>query len=143
MSREPWEAIGRWIVGEGPWPRVHLLQPPGSSLCGQTAVAMILGVPLEEGVELVGHRGGTSLRELEIALGKRGVRLWDRVPGPPPTNGQGLHLCRARWPRGGGHWIVLEGGRWLDPAGTYRWPPGGRIVSSWEVRPLATPQPQG
>lgn len=112
----------------------HLLQPPGSSLCGQTAVAMILGISLEKAVELVGHRNGTAREELEAALRKRGVRLWDRTLGPPPTNGRGLYLCSVRWPRGGGHWIVLDGGRWLDPDPSYRWPPGGRIVAHYEVR---------
>ena len=132
-----WEAMGLWMMGEGPRPHPpapHVVQPPGSSLCGQAAVAMLLGLTLEEGVELVGHRGGTNLQELETALKKKGVRLWDRVAGPPPTNGRGLYLCGARWVRGGGHWIVLDGGRWLDPSPGHPWPTGGRITAHWEVR---------
>lgn len=113
--------------------RTHLLQPPGSSLCGQTVVAMVLGITLDEAVSLVGKTGGTRLEDLETALGKKGVRLWPRVPGPPPMNGGGLYICSVRWKRGG-HWLLIDGSRRLDPEGSYSWPREGRIVAFWEVR---------
>lgn len=118
--------------------RVHLRQPEGSSLCGQTVVAMILGITLEEAIALVGKRGATSRADLERALGERGWKLWGPIPGPPPTNGSGLYLCVVRWPRKGAHWLLLDGGRWLDPEGSYRWPPGSRITSHHEVMKKAT-----
>jgi hypothetical protein len=57
-------------------------QPPGSSLCGQTCVAMIAGITLEESIEAFrGKKGGTRTKEVVAALRKLGINCGD----PPLT----------------------------------------------------------
>jgi len=48
-------------------------QPPGSPLCGQTCVAMILDIPLTDAVKAVGKASGTTGPDLARALTKMGI----------------------------------------------------------------------
>lgn len=66
----------------------RMFQPEGSSLCGQTCVAMIASVSLEESIEAFGgKRGGTRTRDVVAALRKLGVKC-----GDPP-----LIRLRSNW----------------------------------------------
>jgi hypothetical protein len=51
----------------------HIRQPGGSKVCGHSCLAMILGIPLEQAIGLIGHRHGTRTRELLKHLGTRAL----------------------------------------------------------------------
>lgn len=93
-------------------------QPEGSSLCGQTCVAMIAGVTLEESIEAFGgKRGGTRTKDLVAALRKLGIECGDppliRINGQcyPDTCIVKLHFNDRK----NTHWTVWHEGRFYDP----------------------------
>jgi hypothetical protein len=59
---------------------LHIYQPPGSSLCGQTCVAMLAGISLEESISAFnGKRGGTLTRDVVDAFRKLGIHCGDKL----------------------------------------------------------------
>ena len=67
----------------------HRCQPRGSRLCGQSCVAMILGISVLEAVELIGKCGATKTRHLRETL---------YILKTIPVDNQGRN-----W-----HWVVYE-----------------------------------
>lgn len=59
----------------------RLQQPSGSSLCGQSCIAMAAGVSLPEAIAAVGHQKtrGTKTAEVVSALRRLGVPCADRL----------------------------------------------------------------
>lgn len=96
----------------------HVAQPPGSKLCGQACIASLLDVPLDVACTLVGHRKGTSTRELCRALGIPFMRRM-RVTGFMPD----LALLTVRYRTNGKtvlHWVLKDGDVIMDPTLPYR-----------------------
>lgn len=92
-------------------------QPPGSNLCGQACVAMVLGRTLE-GVRLLFDRWGlTRTRDLVEALirgGATGLREFRRVRRGVSL--PAMAICRFRWPGlWKSHWVVWAEGKFWDP----------------------------
>lgn len=54
-------------------------QPPGSKLCGHTCVAMAIGKPLTEVVEILGRIGGTTTKDLVRMFRVFGFQCKDRL----------------------------------------------------------------
>jgi hypothetical protein len=96
----------------------HIYQPPGSSLCGQTCVAMITGISLDESIQLFdGKRGGTRTRDLVNALANKGIQCGDklvRLKGQAKPNVciVKLHFDDSKVT----HWVVWHNGRFYDPS---------------------------
>jgi hypothetical protein len=93
-------------------------QPEGSSLCGQTCVAMIAGITLEESIEAFGgKRGATRTTDLVNALRKLGINCGDpplvRIKGQlyPDTCIVKLHFNDRK----NTHWTVWHKGKFYDP----------------------------
>ena len=119
---------------------LRIQQPEGSSLCGQSCVAMAAGVSLDRAIEAVGHGSlrGTYTREVVAALRSLGVSCADRMRlvkrnlpvlpkrGIVAINQPGIISGRF-------HWMLTWDGEMLDPAG--RWPDyeGWRITSFLEI----------
>lgn len=104
---------------------VHLHQPEGSSLCGQTCVAMAAGVSLDRAIEVFGNRNSTYTRQLVAALRVLGLECADRLRRvsknrvtPPRAILCARWLNRKRKPRLW-HWVLVWDGRVYDPAGRY------------------------
>ncbi len=90
-------------------------QPSGSKLCGQVCLALILGISLDESIKLVGHRHGTSTKELTKHFDHGDTRRWlskDEVPD--------YALCISRpgsiKRNGNWHWVLLKNLTVLDPS---------------------------
>jgi len=109
-----------------------LRQPEGSSLCGQTCVAMASGVSLDRACEAVGHRNGTTtkeivkaLRELGVPCGEKLKRISRKRPALPKRGI--VAICqpgkRYKW-----HWILVWDGEMIDPAGL--WP---KYYDKWKM----------
>jgi hypothetical protein len=98
----------------------HIFQPEGSNLCGQTCVAMLAGVTLEESIAAFsGKRGGTRTKEIIVALQKLGIKCDDapltRFTGdcfPTDTCIVKLHIDGTHRT----HWSVWHEGRYYDPS---------------------------
>jgi hypothetical protein len=94
----------------------HVRQPPGSRLCGQACVAMVIGRDLPLGVEVVGHSHGTKPKELARGVGLLGwhcsgrrTRYTARLPR------RAFLSVSARGSRKSYHWILLWDDYVYDP----------------------------
>lgn len=89
-----------------------LKQPDNSRLCGQTCLAMILGITIEEAIREFGHDGCTHIYELEEVLTNHQYST-TRVAGANFSRG----ICRLRstankkW----SHFAVMWDGVLYDP----------------------------
>lgn len=97
----------------------YVTQPLGSALCGQTCVAMIAGISLEESIDVFGKRGETETRDLVAALRKLNIRCGDKLIRR--KKGRDLPECcivvvhfpgapMRHW-----HWVVYYKGLYYDP----------------------------
>lgn len=106
-------------------------------MCGQVAVAMLLGIELEESIAAVGHTHGTQTKELVRALWKFGMDAEDRckrITAKTVMPLLGLGQVHDPKRRSGWHWVALNGaliydGVWGSPDGTVKWPRGFRLTS--------------
>ncbi len=102
---------------------IHFRQPPDSKLCGHACVAMVTGKTIGRAVVVIGHKRGTTTREIAAALQKMGAK----------PNGSRLKIFRGDLPEkailkvvpknrkgaaGTWHWVVKDGDAILDPAMT-------------------------
>lgn len=112
-----------------------IVQPEGSSLCGQTCVAMAADCSLELAINVIGHDGCTSAAELAKALRSLGLRTAGKLqrisrarPILPRRAVVLIHRPEAPGRRYKSHWMLLWDGVLLDPGG--RWPSGYR---NWRI----------
>lgn len=117
----------------------RLLQPEGSSLCGQTCVAMAAGVSLDRAIEVVGHskNAGTTTKEIVTALRALGVPCADKLRVvsralPVLPKRALLYIGRTQGNKRSevSHWMLTWDGTVYDPGG--RRPdgyPGCKITS--------------
>lgn len=95
-----------------------ILQPYGSNLCGQTCVAMLADISLEESIAVFGKRSATSTKDVVQALRTLGIECGDKmVRETKHTVRPGLCLCVMHfadtWRT---HWTIWNGGVFYDPA---------------------------
>lgn len=101
------------------------LQPKGSNLCGQTCVAMIADISLDDAISSVGKRGLTNTKDIANALRKLGFECADKVTRYKNGLGSEFCLCVVE----SKHWVVYKDGLFYDPAyGILLWIP---IVTSY------------
>lgn len=105
---------------------MKLVKQNSPTTCGQACVATVLGITLEESIELFGHSGTTSDYEILKALGKHfmGEMKTDLPIFPPDTKvilGKPpkdiLAIVKHKEKNGNReHWTVWNRGDILDPA---------------------------
>lgn len=88
---------------------MYPIQPPNSSICGHCCLAVILGIPLQDAINLIGHERGTKTRELTRHFPhgrmKRGIAFR-----------YALCICRPRGRRRGNwHWVLHIDGKIYCP----------------------------
>lgn len=116
----------------------HLVQPEYSYLCGQTCVAMVAGMTIEQSVLLFGHSKGTRTNELVCILQWLGyncdTRL--RVVGSkaqqiPERSILNIDFYVAGRKTPFGHWALFWDGVFYDPAGLgTKYPLNARVTSA-------------
>ena len=114
--------------------RTWIAQPQGTPLCGQVAVAVITGAPLEDVIARVGHKRGTKTWELVRVLDSYGYGALGRARAlsVPPTLALGI-LRHPTWKRNW-HWVVIDGPHVWDGLfgaadGKVYWPSDARVTS--------------
>jgi hypothetical protein len=98
---------------------MQLIKQPTSTTCGQSCVAMLLGISLEEAIIKIGHMDITSDDSIKSAIDVDD----DFDLGYPPKNI--IALVKHKEPNGlREHWTVSYYGKTLDPAcrGKKLWP---------------------
>lgn len=95
-----------------------ILQPSRSNLCGQTSMAMLLGITLADSISAYGSRGKTSTRQHVRVLRERGYEAPDKLLrfhnfSELPD----LALLHANHPGGWKHWMAWAEGEVWDPLG--------------------------
>lgn len=119
-----------------------ILQPEGSSQCGQTCVAMAASVSLERSIEAVGRSGAThtadivrGLRALGVSCADRLVRISRKRPNLPRRAIVVILRPAVMYERRAqSHWMLTWDGKIYDPGG--RWPDGydkWRMTSYLEI----------
>lgn len=127
----------------------HIQQPEDSLLCGQTCVAMILGITLSEAVHKIGHKKGTWAKELINVLKKKfkkNIRS-KRIKNAKKNKLPDTAIIKVIWRpnmllKAKGHWVLKYKNKIHDPAfstelGWRKWKNEikyrGRIVSYIEL----------
>lgn len=94
-----------------------ILQPEGSWLCGQTCVAMLAGITLEESIAVFGKRSSTSTKDVIRALRSLGISCGDSLislkkQAKTPVCMVVLHFAGVKYT----HWTVYHNDLYYDPA---------------------------
>lgn len=94
-------------------------QPQPSSCCGQSCVAMIAGISLDDSIKIFGTKGGTyaknvisALRELDILCGDKLIR----ISKSKKKSDFCIVLVHASGDDKYLHWVVYANGIYHDPA---------------------------
>jgi hypothetical protein len=101
---------------------IHLYQPEESNLCGQTCVAMIAGVSVEEAVRIFGTKGKTRTKQVADALRSLGLECSDKLTRVPQQDDYKLpQTCIVKlkidWhPKQHTHWTLWHKDRFYDPS---------------------------
>ncbi len=101
-----------------------LKQPEGSKLCGHTCVAMIGNTPIDFIVELIGHRRGTTAKDIAKVLRHLGFQCPDRRVLGVPTSGVALvtvrykpgHVPNTKGAKWWSHWVLYFHGSYYCPS---------------------------
>jgi len=95
-----------------------ILQPKGSSLCGQACIAMLLDISLEEAIKLVGHDGISTNEDILSVLETKYPGIYSRQYFGSKFK-DGIYLCKHRNPKNikQEHWTVVKHCVRMDPSG--------------------------
>lgn len=111
----------------------YILQPEGSNLCGQTCVAMVANVSIEEAIEAVGKHGLTNTRHLINGLRRLGIDCDKKLLPVRRATFPPLCIAKVRFKDSWKfHWIVLHHGVRYDPQG-FHLPSDARITSYLKI----------
>jgi hypothetical protein len=95
-----------------------ILQPSRSNLCGQTSMAMLLGISLADSIAAYRSRGKTSTRQHVKVLRERGYEAPDKLLRFTSYSAlPELALLHANHPGGWKHWMLWAEGEVWDPLG--------------------------
>lgn len=95
--------------------KINYMKQPTEYLCGQTCVAMLAGVAVEEVVSVMNNDKGTGKKDIEKALNYYGIRQ-ARTMTKADNKSVLPKVCilKVILPRYG-HWILYYDGKYYDP----------------------------
>jgi len=115
---------------------IDCIKEPTGYLCGQSVVAMLAGVSVDEVIEVMRTDQGTGVLVIRDALKYFGFKTATkaRVKYAPGESLPGCCILSVKLP-GYGHWSLYYKGKYYDPEfGVLdRLPDNARIVSYWEI----------
>jgi hypothetical protein len=93
-----------------------LRQPEDSSLCGQTCVAMLAGVSLEESIKVFDTKGGTKTKQVLATLKHFGVKCGDLTRLKNGVKKSPICIVKLHFKDcDDTHWTVYNCGIYYDP----------------------------
>ena len=97
--------------------RISLIrQPEDSNLCGQTCVAMIAGISLNESIKLFNSRGTTTTKNVYEALQKKEISCSDKAIRIKNNNKPKFCIVKIHYTGFKNlHWCIWNNNKYYDP----------------------------
>lgn len=114
---------------------ISYIKEPTGYLCGQTCVAMLAGVSVDEVIKVIGTDKGTSKQELKKGFDYYGIRYAPKSTSyDPKVSLPDLCVIRMILP-GYGHWGIYYKGLYYDPefGVLEECPSQAKIFQVWEI----------
>ena len=97
------------------------MQPEGTNLCGQTIVAMLGNISIQEAIEIIGKKGNTNTKQIIEALRKIKIKIFsERLLRITPVNPKSkLCIVKLTFEKSNkSHWALWVGKEecFYDPA---------------------------
>ncbi len=116
---------------------ISYIKEPTGSLCGQTCVAMLAGVSVDDVIDVMGTHEGTVKQDLKKALDYYGIAYAPKsTKFNADTSLPELCIIRMKLPDYG-HWGIYHKGTFYDPefGELKECPPQAKIFQVWEIYP--------
>ena len=114
------------------------IKQPNKPICGQVAIAVVIGKSLKEIIKIFGHEHGTKTKELVKVLRKFGYSCPNKLKRlkqkPELAIGKLKHKLKKGW-----HWVVIDRDKIYDgvrgtKAGKVKWKRGYKITSYLPIK---------
>lgn len=98
---------------------INYQKQPNSQTCGQTTIAMIAGIDVQESIKLFGHNGTSYYKDYTRVLGNLGIGfIYHKVDNRKKIYLPKKAIIRIKWGTGNrckGHLVAYENGVFYDP----------------------------
>jgi RimJ/RimL family protein N-acetyltransferase len=113
---------------------IKYVKEPTGYLCGQSVVAMLANVSVDEVIDVIGHDKGTSVAEIDSALTWYGIKHGKRQKCTDDAILPDICILSLKLP-GYGHWSLYYKGTYYDPEfGVLKKnPPNAKLNHYWEI----------
>jgi RimJ/RimL family protein N-acetyltransferase len=114
---------------------IKYVKEPTGYLCGQSVIAMLADVSVDEAIDIIGHDRGTSVAEIDEALAYYGIKhAKSRKRFKADTVLPEICILGLQLP-GYGHWSLYYKGKYYDPEfGVLKeLPPKAKLCYYWEI----------
>ena len=113
---------------------IEYIKEPTGYLCGQSIVAMLANVSVDEVIDVIGHDKGTSVADLDSALTWYGIKHGKRQKCADDAILPDICILSLKLP-GYGHWSLYYKGTYYDPEfGVLKKnPPNAKLNHHWEI----------
>jgi len=114
---------------------IKYIKEPTGYLCGQSVVAMLANVSVDEAIEVIGNDKGTSVAEIESALNWYGIKHGKkRIKYEKGMELPDICILSLRLP-GYGHWSLYYKGTFYDPefGKINELPKKAKLIHYWEI----------
>jgi RimJ/RimL family protein N-acetyltransferase len=113
---------------------INYIKEPTGTLCGQSVVAMLANVSVDEVIETIGHDKGTSVAEIDEALNWYGIKHGKRQRCTEDAILPEICILSLKLP-GYGHWSLYYKGKYYDPefGVLKKCPQNAKLNHYWEI----------
>jgi len=115
---------------------IKYVKEPTGYLCGQSVIAMLVNVSVDEAIDVIGHDRGTSTAEIDEALTYYGIKHGKtRKKYNADTILPEICILSLQLP-GYGHWSLYYKGTYYDPefGVSKKCPPKAKLCYYWEIK---------
>ena len=113
---------------------IKYIKEPTGYLCGQSVIAMLANVSVDEVIDVIGHDKGTSVAEIDSALVWYGLKHGKRQRCTEDAILPDICILSLKLP-GYGHWSLYYKGKYYDPefGVLNKSPPNAKLNHYWEI----------
>ena len=113
---------------------IKFVKEPTGYLCGQSVIAMLANVSIDEAIDVIGHDKGTSVSEIDGALNWYGIKHGKRQRCTEDAILPDICILSLKLP-GYGHWSLYYKGKYYDPefGVLNKCPPNAKLNHYWEI----------
>jgi RimJ/RimL family protein N-acetyltransferase len=113
---------------------IKYVKEPTGYLCGQTVIAMLANISVDDVIDVIGHDRGTSVGEIDNALTWYGIKHGKRQKCNEDAVLPEISILSLKLP-GYGHWSLYYKGKIYDPefGVLENFPPNSKLNHYWEI----------